>query len=243
MIMVVAAEDRPLYAIVSGARPATIDDVIATMGRIDAVLADDDGLKWFNRMYMIVTRDVDFNPPGGAWRDPIWLLELDVVFAGLYLDALEGYLSGSNAVPSSWRALLDARHRQGVDRIQFALAGMNAHINRDLAIALRKTNQKCGVDPQAGSPQRADYDAVNQLLNSVMPSTLNMLATDTLGVLAQSTGKVGRLLAFWDICKARDLAWDFAGHLDELTRIGQAVALTSQDQLTGVIGRAILAFG
>jgi hypothetical protein len=120
---------------------------------------------------------------------------------------------------------------------------MNAHINRDLALALRKTNEKCGVDPQAGSRQRADYEAVNHLLNSVMPATLNMLATDTLGVLAQSTGKVGRLLAFWDICKARDLAWDFASHLDELTRIGQKLALTSQDQLTGVIGRAILAFG
>lgn len=241
--MTIAAADQALYAIVSGARPETIDDVIATMGRIDGVLADDDGLKWFNRMYMIVTREVDFHPPGGAWKDPVWLLALDVVFAGLYLDALEGYLSGSSTVPSSWRALLDARYRQGIDRIQFALAGMNAHINRDLAIALRKTNEKCGVDPQAGSPQRADYDAVNQLLNSVMPSTLTMLATDTLGVLAQSTGKVGRLLAFWDICKARDLAWDFADHLDELTRIGQALALTSQDQMTGVVGRAILAFG
>ncbi len=240
--MVVAAADQALYAIVSGARPETIEGVLQTMQHIDAVLADDDGLKWFNRMYMMVTREVDFNPPGGAWKDSKWLLALDVVFAWLYLDAVEGYISGEKTVPSSWRALLDSRHQQGIDRIQFALAGMNAHINRDLAIALRKTNAKCGVDPKAGSSQKADYDAVNQLLQSVMPLTLNMLATDTLGVLAQSTGKVGRLLAFWDICKARELAWQFGERLDELTRLGQALALTSQDQLTGVIGRAILAF-
>lgn len=240
--MAVVATDQAPYAIVSGTKPETIDGVIQTMERIDAALADDDGLKWFNRMYMLVTREVDFNPPGGAWKDPEWLLALDVVFAGLYLDAVEGYLSGESTVPSSWRALLDSRHQQGIDRIQFALAGMNAHINRDLAIALRKTNAKCGFDPQEGSSQKADYDAVNHLLQSVMPSTLNMLATDTLGVLAQSTGKVGRLLAFWDICKARELAWQLAEHLDELTGIGQALALTSQDQLTGVIGRAILAF-
>jgi hypothetical protein len=138
--------------------------------------------------------------------------------------------------------LLDARHQQGIDRIQFALAGMNAHINRDLALALLKTNAQCRVDPAPGSMQRADYDAVNDLLRSIMPTTLTMLATDTLGVLAQSTGKIGRLLAFWDICKARNLAWQFAGHLNGLTRVGQVVALTSQDQLTGVIGKAILAF-
>jgi hypothetical protein len=38
-------------------------------------------------------------------------------------------------------------------------------------------------------------------------------AADTLGVIAQDTGRIGRLLAFWDICRARDLAWDFANHL------------------------------
>jgi len=237
-----AGQDQALYAIVSGGRPATIQDVIATMERIDAVLADDDGLKWFNRMYMIVTQQVDLNPPGGAWKDSVWLLALDVVFAGLYLDALTGYLEGSKTVPSSWRVLLDARHQQGIDRIQFALAGMNAHIDRDLALALLKTNAQCHVDPGPGSLQRADYDSVNDLLRAVMPTTLNMLATDTLGMLAQSTGKIGRLLAFWDICKARNLAWQFADHLNGLTRVGQVVALTSQDQLTGVIGKAILAF-
>jgi hypothetical protein len=38
-----------------------------------------------------------------------------------------------------------------------------------------------------------------------------MIATDALGVLAQDTGKIGCLLAFWDICRARDLAWNFSG--------------------------------
>ena len=67
-----------------------------------------------------------------------------------------------------------------------------------------------------------------------------MLATDTLGVLAQDTGKVGRLLAFWDVCKARSLAWDLADHLRGLTGLARSVAMNAQDQMTGVIGRAIL---
>jgi hypothetical protein len=97
------------------------------------------------------------------------------------------------------------------------------------------------VIPAPGSPQYLDYQAVNGLLDSLMPSELTMLATDTLGVLAQNTGKVGRLLAFWDICKARNLAWDFADHLRGLTGLSRTVALNAQDQMTGVIGRAVLA--
>lgn len=74
-----------------------------------------------------------------------------------------------------------------------------------------------------------------------MPSALTMLATDTLGVLAEDTGKVGRLLAFWDICRARSLAWDFAGTLCILPSPARDAALTAQDALTGTLGRAILA--
>ena len=240
--MAVAAEDQALYAIVSSKAPETIADVIATMQSIDATLADDDGLKWFNRLYLMVTDQVDMRPPAGGWRDADWLLTLDVVFAGMYLRAVAGYLNGEDNVPSSWQALMEARHRTGVDRIQFALAGMNAHINRDLALALLTTDAQRSVVPAADGPQHADYEAVNELLNAVMPGELTMLAVDTLGVLAQDTGKVGRLLAFWDLCKARELAWDFANHLRGLPGVGRAVAMNAQDQMTGVVGRAILAF-
>jgi hypothetical protein len=87
-----------------------------------------------------------------------------------------------------------------------------------------------------------DYESVNGLLNSVMPLALQMLAVGVLGELAQDTGKIGRILAFWDICRARDLAWEFANHLRGLDGVARQAALVAQDQMTGVIGRAILAF-
>jgi hypothetical protein len=238
--MAIAQADEALYAVVSGPAPATIGDLIAVMQRIDQTLADTDGLKWFNRMYLMVTQAVDVNPPDGGWKDADWLLALDVVFAGFYLRAIADYLDSDTTVPISWQVLMQARHTPGIDRIQFAVAGMNAHINHDLALALLATDAQTNVIPAPGSPQYVDYQAVNGLLNTLMPSTLTMLATDTLGVLAQDTGKVGRLLAFWNICKARDLAWDFADHLRGLTGLSRTVALNAQDQMTGVIGRAIL---
>jgi hypothetical protein len=233
------AAGQPLFDLVNGPAPLTIADVIARMQAIDALLPANDGIKWFNRLYLMVTQQVDLHPPGGAWKSPLWLTRLDVVFAGLYFSGLAGFLGG-RSVPSAWNALYEARNRTGIDRIQFALAGMNAHINHDLALALLATDAEFNIVPAPGSAEFADYQSVNGLLNTVMPSALTMLATDTLGVIAQDTGKIGRLLAFWNICRARDLAWDFADHLRNLDPLSRDLAVSSQDTLTGALGRAIL---
>ena len=234
------AAGQPLYDLVNGPAPVTIADVIARMQAIDAQLPANDGIKWFNRLYLMVTQQVDLHPPGGAWKSPHWLNRLDVVFANLYFSGLADFLAGQS-VPSAWNALYEARYSTGVDRIQFALAGMNAHINHDLALALLATDAEFNIVPAPASPEFADYQSVNGLLNTVMPSALTMLAADTLGVIAQDTGKIGRLLAFWNICRARDLAWDFANHLRGLDPLSRDLALGSQDTLTGALGRAILA--
>jgi len=232
--------DQELAALLAASSPSTIADVIAIMEAIDTVLPANDGLKWFNKLYLMVTQQVDANPSAGAWQDPDWLLALDVVFARYYFGSIRGYLAGTG-IPSSWSALFEARFRPEIERIQFAVAGMNAHINHDLAQALVDTSAALHVTPAPGGPEHADYQAVNTLLATVMPAALNMLASDTLGVLAEDTGTVGRLLAFWDICRARDLAWDFADHLRGLSGLPREFALNAQDALTGALGRAILA--
>jgi uncharacterized protein DUF5995 len=87
-----SAADQPLYNIVKGPALETIGDVIARMHAIDGLLAVNDGLKWFNRLYLMVTEQVDLNPPGGSWKSPIWLARLDVIFAGFYFEALSDFL-------------------------------------------------------------------------------------------------------------------------------------------------------
>jgi hypothetical protein len=235
----VSPADQPLYALVTAPACVTIADVIARMQAIDALLSVNDGLKWFNQVYLSVTQQVDLNPPGGAWKNPVWLDRLDVVFAGFYFNALAGFLSGSK-VPASWSVLFQARYRSGIDRIQFALAGFNAHINHDLALALLAADASLNMVPATDGPEHSDYQSVNALLDALTPPTLTLLATDTLGVLAQDTGKIGRVLSFWDIVKARDLAWDYAKHLRALDGLGRTIALNAQDGLTGALGRAIL---
>jgi hypothetical protein len=61
-----------------------------------------------------------------------------------------------------------------------------------------------------------------------------------LGGLAEDTGKVGRLLAIWNVAAARDLAWTFSSYLQNIPQAAWPVALTVQDKITGVAGRGLL---
>ena len=232
--------DAQLVEAVSAPTPVSIADVVGVMAKIDSILPSSDGLKWFNKLYMMVTEEIDTKPPGGGWANAAWLTRLDVVFAGYYFAAISESGNQSAKMPRSWSALFAARNTLGIDRIQFALAGMNAHINHDLALALLDTDDQMNLTPGLTSPEHGDYERVNAVLEAVLPAALRFLATDILGELAQDTGKIGRLLAIWDVRAARELAWDFADHLRTLTGVGREVALDAQDQLTGVIGRSLL---
>ena len=86
--------DQKLLQIVAAAKPTTIDEVIDRMNRLDAALPASDGLKWFNWLYLLVTRGVKNNPPAAGWNDSQWVTRLDVVFANLYFAAIESALGG-----------------------------------------------------------------------------------------------------------------------------------------------------
>ncbi len=228
-----------LLAIVTSTAPAGINDVIQIMKQIDTALPGNDGLKWFNLLYLEVTQQVRQHPPASGWKAPVWLSRLDVIFATLYFKAIADSLTG-NPIPGSWQALFEARQSSGIDRIQFALAGMNAHINHDLALALLAIDSEMHQGFSLDTPEHQDYEHVNDLLQAVLPQALTMLATGILGQLAEDTGKIGKLLAIWKVRVARDLAWDFAGHLKSIPQPFQSFSLDTQDQLTGALGRTLL---
>jgi len=217
----------------------TIPDVIDILEKMDDALPNTDGLKWFVKLYIMVSTGVNDDPASGSFLDPEWMSRLDVVFANIYFSSLAAYLRGS-AIPRSWQALFEARGRTDIDRIQFALAGMNAHINHDLALALLQTNQEHQINPNTLSPQHQDFESVNTIIEAALPGALRVLATDILGELAQDTGKIGKLLAIWNVSAARDLAWDFEDHLRNLKSAERQIALALQDKTTGALVRSLL---
>ena len=81
----------------------------------------------------------------------------------------------------AWAALFEARAREGIAPIQFALAGMNAHINRDLRLALVETCRARDVVPARVSPQHADFRAIDPLLAETEARVRRNFATGLAG--------------------------------------------------------------
>jgi hypothetical protein len=235
-----APADQNLLQILAQRQPTSIGDVMTIMQALDGALMADDGLKWFNLLYLMVTKEIRDQPPAGGWEHQQWITHLDVVFANFYFEAITKFLGEQAGIPSSWQALFEARHRADIDRIQFALAGMNAHINHDLSLALLQTGEELQLSPSLSSPEHNDFERVNGILEAVLPQALRFLATGIVGQVVQDTGKIGRLLAIWDVRVARDLAWSFADHLRNLIGLARDIVLTGQDKLTGALGRGLL---
>jgi hypothetical protein len=81
------------------------------------------------------------------------------------------------------------RDEAEIARIQFALAGMNAHINHDLPLAIVATCRHRNTVPQHGTPQYNDYTALNTTLDGLIDTakkTLNVspcTQSSTVGIL------------------------------------------------------------
>jgi hypothetical protein len=186
----------------------TIPDVIAQMERIDSSLPRKDGVAYFNRLYLMVTRAVDSASADASFENPAFLERLDVVFAGLYFAAEATVAAGS--CPVSWRPLVQARgdHREP---IQFALAGMTAHINHDLPVALVETCAEMGLAPMDDSAVRGDYQRVDAILANVEKQVAGWFDTGLIAEVEDVTPlKTDEAIAMWSIVSARDVAREHA---------------------------------
>jgi len=193
-------------------KPRSIADVLTIMQTIDATCADEDGLKWFNWLYMTVTEAIENKVAGGGFNDPAWLSGLDVLFAGLYFDALAGEISGGPC-PESWKAMFSVRDQVKIARIQFALAGMNAHINHDLPMAIVSTCQATNTIPQHGTAQYSDYTSVNPTLDGLIDQAKQKLNVRLPGDPLPPVSHLEDLIASWDLATFREKAWDTAQSL------------------------------
>jgi Family of unknown function (DUF5995) len=218
-----------------------ISGVLAIMRSLDAVLPDADGLKWFNWLYLQVTVAVAALVAAGGFHNPAWLTELDVQFARLYFEALRSWLSSGNT-SKCWQALFERRSDTAVARIQFALAGINAHINHDLALAIDNTCKAAGTTPRQDSPEYADYTSVNGTLDSLIDTAKQTLMVRLLGDALPPVSHLEDLLGAWNIAAAREAAWT---NSEVLWQLRGAPALYERwleglDGITSVAGKGLL---
>jgi len=223
------------------AAPQSIADVLQTLQTIGTTCVDADGLKWFNWLYLQVTQAVEDRVAAGGFTDSAWLTQLDVQFARLYFSALKSSLSGE-ATPTCWQALFDSRSDGAIARIQFALAGINAHINHDLPEAIVATCQVTGTIPDSCGAHFNDYTALNSTLDGLVESAKVTLNVRLPGGALSPVSHLEDTLAAWNVSAARESAWQNAEHLWQLRSVPSLTAsfMDMLDGLTTVIGKALL---
>ncbi|MBA2953797.1 hypothetical protein GON03_05670 [Nocardioides sp. MAH-18] len=222
--------------------PTSVDGVLSRLREIDAALPAHDGVAVFNRMYLTVTERIalliaDPDPDQRWFRDAETMAALDVGFANHWLAAHDADAAGRR-VTSAWRPLFDAR-RGGRLPVQYAVAGMNTHIEHDLPIAVVDVCRTRGLEPD---DVHADYEGVNRILAQV-ESSIRRSFLDAVGRhVDDHVGPVVHLISTWNIDKARDLAWITAETIWALrrTRFLRGRFLDGLGHTVGMTSRALL---
>jgi len=231
----------PMLLAAVESRPQSISNVIQLLQTIGTICADGDGLKWFNWLYLQVTEAVEARAASGGFANPSWIAELDVQFARLYFDAVESALS-RGAAPGCWQVLFQQRNQATIARIQFALAGINAHINHDLPQAIVSTDQLTATPPRHDSTQYNDYTALNTTLDGLIQSAILTLHVRLPGDALPAVSHLDDTLAAWSISAARESTWNNAEllwHLREAPPLSSTF-MDTLDGLTTVAGKALL---
>ena len=223
-------------------RATTVTEVVDIMEMLERELSDADGLWWFNHLYLRVTLAVRSAVTTTTFRDPAFLEQLDVVFANLYFDAVAAGDTDPLAAPSAWRPLFESRHRRDILSIQFALAGMNAHINRDLPAGIVAAYLATDGAPGQTGARHADFESVNDLLEMVEAQIKVEFSTGVVGLVDSVAGDVDDAVAMWKMRAARETAWTNA---EVLWALRTSPALRDAffrrlDSFTGFAGRGLL---
>ena len=193
-----------------------------------------DGVACFNGMYLRVTEAVRDELPNFENRE--FIERLDVLFAEFYVQAYEAAVADA-WISEAWAPLFARRGERKIIPLQFAIAGMNAHINNDLAHALVLTWKEQDLGPGGETPERRDYEKVNAILKDVENEIKVPLSDELIAQVDSLFGNTDDFLALWSIRRARQHAWDRARIMHRLTgdELGGVF-----DGLVGLAGNALL---
>jgi len=216
----------------------SIEEVITQLRALDHRLRPPDGVAEFNRMYLRVTELVLARIGSGAFSRPDFMGRLDAGFAGLYLEQVS---SSAVAPTRAWAPLFEGR-ALACEPIQFALAGMNAHINHDLPVALVRTCRQLGLTLHSPGV-RTDYQAVTGILAEIQEEVRQSFLEGVALAADRELAPVVTLVGNWSIDKARQAAWVTGEALWELrdvpvvereflASLGSSVGMASRFLLT-----------
>ncbi|UNM16672.1 hypothetical protein J4032_23020 [Streptomyces formicae] len=210
--------------------------VVERMRALRSCWPTTDGVAVFNRVYLSVTEELGRRIDRGEFPDRRAAVTLDVLFAERYLSAVATAAAG-NRPPACWRPLFQYRRHPGVRPLQFAMAGINAHIGHDLALAVVDTCRTLGCEP-------AHLEAAFEHVGEVLTMLEERIREDLMPGpdLLEIADPLTHLLGSWSLERARDGAWSAARLLWRMQELpGLADEFTERlDTGVGLVGRCML---
>jgi Family of unknown function (DUF5995) len=219
----------------------SVPEAITRMEALATAFPVTDGVACFSRMYLAVTREVALRIGAGFFADPDFMRRLDVVFANLFFAAVDGWALDPPSVPRSWAVLFARRGDPDIAPLQFALAGLNAHINHDLPSALVATCRDLGTTPHEDSHE-ADYDKVNVVLGELNETIRQSFETGIILELDRRFAGLENVVGNFSITAAREVAWGNGVTLWHLSgeRALANLFLEGLDRTVAFAGRGLL---
>lgn len=190
-----------------------------------------DGVAVFDDVYLAVSGTFGRRSTYGS--DPG---ALDSLLAERYLAVADSAAAGLR-LPACWRPLFQYRRHPGVLPAQFALAGLNAHVGHDLALAVVDTCHARGCAP---SGLEEEFDQVGDLLLMLEERVLEDLEAGPEPPAV--TDPLTHLMESWSLERAREAAWSAARVLWELREFPVLAAEFRErmDAGAGLVGRCLL---
>ena len=181
----------------------TVKGVAQELERIERELPRTDGVKWFAWLYADVTRAIVKLFDGGQLKAPDFMAELVIRFG----DAFSASVARPDAAPPAWHPLFERRHDPRVAPLQFAMAGLNAHVGSELPVGLADVAQERSIDLARARAEHDDWTKVNSTIAAVEPAAKHYLLTGAIKDLDPAFGNLDDLAATWSVEAAREAAW------------------------------------
>jgi hypothetical protein len=201
----------------------SIDSLLARMRADLTVLeARRDARRFFHATYLRTTEAVADEIVRGGFADAGWVRHWDLVFAGLYLDALDADQNGA-AVAGPWRVAFDAARQQpDLPPLRHVLFGLNAHINYDLPQALVAVISSADFDnPELLRRRQADHRHLDSVLRTrVGAEDAELASVSRVTLLDRLLRPANRAASRRFLAEARAKVWRNAQALDRARRAG-----------------------
>jgi Family of unknown function (DUF5995) len=206
-----------------------IDEVIAWS------LAHRSRVGYFAALYWHVATTLMRAVQAGRFTDPARIEQLNGVFFGRYLAALDGFRRGEPTT-QAWGVAFSATERDDLLIVQHLLLGANAHIDLDLAIGVTET-----VPPDELPGFRPDFMRINGLLGSLIDGVCRDVtrAWPLLRLISHVARREDDWLLGFGLREARFSAWEKAERLAAATPAERPAMIARMDADAAAIGQQI----